>query len=98
MTAAAHTHDTTRVIVCSHVVDGGLPVLQVMHEPDGEWQFLCGGTDHVSADQVRFACWTCMKEQDPSLASVNDLWLGYMVTRRTLADRWSVQPCDEVEQ
>lgn len=98
MTEAEHIHDSTRVIACSHVVDEGLPVLQIVHEQDGDWQFLCGGDDHTRSEQVRFACWSCMTERDPSLEAANGLWLGYTITRQSVAHTWDAAPNAKAEQ
>lgn len=84
-----HVHDATRVILCSHVVDDGLPILQVVHEDDGDWQFLCGG-DHVSRAQIRSACWTCTMEQDSSLEAVSTLQAGRTALRKNKTGRWQI--------
>ena len=88
MALADHVHDAKRVIVCSHVAEDGLPVLYVSHDADDDWQFLCGGDDHTRVEQVRFACWTCMMQQDASLEAVLDLGLGETAERHDASAHW----------
>ena len=97
MNATPHTHDSNRVILCSHITDDGRPVLQVTRDLDGEYQFLCGSTDHLYKEQVRFACWTCTMDRDSTLAFAKDLWPGYTIRREAIGQTWMAAPTPEDE-
>ncbi len=36
------TNPDTTVITCVHVINKERPILRVVHDKDGDWQFLCG--------------------------------------------------------
>jgi len=57
------------VIACKHVLDDGKPVEVVFHDPDGDWDFLCGG-DHSSLPHTEFeiVCVWHLIERQPELA------------------------------
>ena len=59
--------DQVAVFVCSHVFEQGHPVLYVVHDDEGDWQFLCGG-DHD--DGPRVIALSHMLQRDPSLREV----------------------------
>lgn len=83
-----HEHDAVKVIVCSHVAEDGHPVREVIHARRGDWQFLCGGDDHSTADTARVACWTCMLAQDASLGTVSELNVGTWASRDGADGAW----------
>ena len=92
---AHENHDGRRVVVCSHVAVDGLPVREVFHEHDGEWQFLCGGDDHVDASTARVACWQCMMEQDATLPRlIEDMATGTWASRPKAGRPWQISAYD----
>ncbi len=59
------------VFTCSHVIDGGQPILHVSHDADGDWQFLCG-LDHrdLPSETCRLVCLKHLLARDASLAPI----------------------------
>lgn len=57
------------VFTCTHVLEGGQPVLHVCHDADDDWQFLCG-LNHADlpADLGRLVCLDHLLAHDPTLA------------------------------
>lgn len=76
----------TASIATRHVMDGSLPVLEVFHERDGEWQFLCGTTTEQA--DVKLVCLGCMLERDASLFELSDLPLGWSAHRTAPGKPW----------
>lgn len=58
-----------RVFVCSHVFSRTLPIRYVVHDQDGDWQFLCGGGHE---DGPRIVGVGHLVEFDPSLRGVDE--------------------------
>jgi hypothetical protein len=77
--------------ICRHCLDDGRPILLVVHDRDGDWQFLCGGTDHESAEQGALICRSCLLERDSSLDGIEMLPIGHEAERASGTDRkWQV--------
>lgn len=91
-----HRHDRS-VIVCSHVMEDGLPVLLVAHELDGDWQFLCGSNDHIDSSKARVACFGCMMTRHPGLEAISDLRRGEEASREHGDARWERSPTADEE-
>lgn len=73
-----------------HVIEGTLPILEVYHDHDGEWQFMCGTTS-ASADG-KLVCLGCMIGRDPSLLDLADMPPGWCAYRASPQDAWSREP------
>jgi hypothetical protein len=75
------------------------PVLRILHEEDGDWQFLCGGI-HESK-HGRLICGICMLQDDPSLIGIEDLQPGHVAIRSPENERvWQIEaipPVDDPE-
>lgn len=85
-------------LACCHVLDDGKPILFVTHEHDGDWQFLCGGLNHMSADQARVVCAQCMMERHPEVEMLCSLEPGTSAERSSTADRdWRVKTIPEYD-
>jgi len=62
------------VFVCDNVRVRGMPVLNVSHDEDGDWQFLCGGEhSDVSDDSAALVCLKDVVENDASLNQLAEL-------------------------
>jgi hypothetical protein len=68
------------------VLDGLNPVVEVYHDHDGDWQFLCGTTTAVA--DLKLVCMGCMLERDPSLAELADLPRGWSAIRDDPQSDW----------
>jgi hypothetical protein len=77
---------------CEHVF-GGVPILYVTHDHDGDWQFLCGQTHQDSLP--RLVCIGCMLERDPTLWTLADMPAGWGADRQNLNDSWNREPNPE---
>lgn len=77
------------VIVCHHVSREGHPVLRVVHEPDGDWQFLCGGK-HSDSTDADIVCLEQVVAEDPSLNKLAKLGCNHSATRGDLKSKWSI--------
>lgn len=76
----------TATFTTRHVMDGSLPVLEVFHDRDGEWQFLCGTTTEQA--DVKLVCMGCVLERDASLFELSDLPLGWSADRTAPGKPW----------
>lgn len=95
----AHRHDfneadwpfetpvNTASFTTSFVIEGTHPILEVYHDHDGDWQFLCG-TTNSSAD-VKLVCLGCMMGRDPSLFELADMPAGWFACRAARDQPWS---------
>ncbi len=70
-----------------YVLDGSLPILEVYHDHDGEWQFMCG-TTNASAD-AKLVCLGCMIDRDPTLVQLADLPEGWLAHRVSPTQPWA---------
>lgn len=76
----------TATFTTRHVMDGSLPVLEVFHDRDGEWQFLCGTTTEQA--DVKLVCMGCVLERDASLFELSDLPPGWCADRAAPGESW----------
>ena len=73
------------VFVCSHVFQRARPVLLVSHD-DGDWQFLCGGADHV--DDCHLVGVGHLIDNDKSLNECADLPVEWAAEREGVGAPW----------
>ena len=85
----------TAAFTTRHVLEGTLPILEVYHDHDGEWQFMCGTTN--ATEDAKLVCLGCMLESDPSIADLADMPLGWMAYRESPDDPWSKEPYEDSE-
>lgn len=79
------------VCICSHVRDFERPVRLVIHHEDGDWQFLCGESDHHH-DKPTFVGVSHLFQRDESLESIIDLNKGFEAERATVESEWVIRP------
>jgi hypothetical protein len=79
-----------RVYTTRFVLDKGLPILVVSHDPDGEWEFLCGTTD--SPKDAREVSLGEVVDRDARVAEVADLPVGWRAFRDSADAPWLQQP------
>ena len=80
----------TAALTTSFVLDGS-PILRVYHDYDGGWQFH-GSPDHPTmAEIARVVSLACMINQDPSLAELHDLPVGWRAERAAVSRPWKRQ-------
>jgi hypothetical protein len=83
---------TTSVIVCKRVL-AGKSVLEVAHDEDGSWQFLCG-SDHSEVDEdgpdgPAVVPLRQVVDQDPSLNELADLLCNEAARRARKGAKWA---------
>jgi hypothetical protein len=98
ITAAGHDHRfadgdwpfddeiDTAAFTTVRVLEGRLPILEVYHDHDGDWQFLCG-TTNATAD-CRLICMGCVYERFPDMGTFADLPPGWMAFREDERAAW----------
>ncbi|WP_216726463.1 DUF4262 domain-containing protein [Hymenobacter siberiensis] len=64
----------------------GLPILRVVHEADGTWQFLCDTTTDVA--DLKIVCLDHIVELDASVNGLFQLNYGWTAWRETIEDDW----------
>ena len=93
---AEHTHNflawpfddaiNTAAYCTTHVAQRRLPVLQVSHDADGDWQFLDASTDDPG--EAVLLCMGCVVEHDATLAQLSDLPRGWSAFRDEVGASW----------
>jgi hypothetical protein len=73
--------------VCACVHKRFKPLLRVLRDDEGEWQFLCGEDEHIEAQPV-LICLGCMIEREPSLLRVSKLPIGECAGRDSETAEW----------
>lgn len=90
-------HNVSRsagVFTCSHVWEDNEPVLYVIHEGDGDWQFLCGGS-HSDSEPILLHL-EHLLERDRSINELADLGCSHSAERTELGQAWTI--VDESEK
>jgi hypothetical protein len=80
----------TGVFTTRQVMDGIKPVLEVYHDHDGDWQFLCGTT--LETADLKLVCLGCMVESDPTLGELAEMPPGWFATRLAVGAEWIQEP------
>lgn len=75
------------VFTCRHVIDGA-PILHVVHEAEGQWQFLCGG-DHTEQTPVIVDLREIVS-LDPALQDLAGLHQHQSARREAPEDLWRI--------
>jgi hypothetical protein len=79
--------ENTACFTCDHVLNRERPILYVSHDKDGEWQFLCGESDHTEANGKIIS----LKNATEIDTSINDLFempLGVGAERDSIEGKW----------
>jgi hypothetical protein len=75
------------------VFRGELPILLVLHNENGDWQFLDGG--NVAVDDSTAVHVAHMFHEHPELRSLEDLPLGWAAERSSETAQWERYPWPE---
>ena len=76
----------TLVFTTTYVQSKQYPILEVYHDEDGDWQFMCG-TTNTSADGL-LVCIGHVLNWDPTLALLHDLEPGHCAIRTEPGKEW----------
>lgn len=74
------------VITLRRILDGTKPILYVVHDDDGSWQFLDG--DVASEADASVVSLQNITELDPSIHSLADLPAGWSAERAAVDQPW----------
>ena len=74
------------VFTTRKVLEDRLPILQVTHDEDGDWQFLCGTT--IAPEDAKLVCLREIVELDPSVGQLAYLPEGWQAVRKSTGDPW----------
>ena len=77
----------TAAFTTRYVLDGSRPVIEVYHDHDGDWQFMCGATN--AAEDGRLVGLGEMVSLDPTLVQLADLPAGWCAYRESPEHPWS---------
>ena len=78
-----------RVFVSRCVVEDNAPIVRVVHERDGDWQFI-GPVADPNEDGSKLSCFHCVVERDNSIRRLARLAPGWQASRNTPRDEWTL--------
>ncbi len=81
-----HEAKNLAVITTKRVIDDALPILLVSHDPEGDWQFLCGTTNRPKNGMI--VSLGNIFDRDRSLAELADLPEGWKAVRKSADAPW----------
>ena len=76
------------VFVSRCIVEDNAPIVRVVHDQEGDWQFI-GPVDDPNEDGCKLSCFHCVLEKDQSIRSLARLLPGWRATRNTPGDDWA---------
>lgn len=78
----------TAVFTCVHVLERERPILHVIHDGDGDWQFLCGAPHSV--EEGRIIALEEAYDLDPSVGKLAKLNYGHSADRTDVNGDWII--------
>jgi len=78
------------------VIDGSRPIVEVYHDHEGEWQFLCGTT--LDSADLKIVCMGCMLDRDSTIAQLALLLPGWRATRASVDQPWHTEEYEDDEE
>jgi len=79
--------ENTMSIACRHIFNEGKPILEVYHDEDGIWQFVCDD-NHTDEKDGMVVCLKDIYEHDPSVAPLSKLPRGMYAKRASKDAEW----------
>lgn len=92
---AENPHQSVFVSRC--VVEDNAPIVLVVHERQGDWQFI-GPVDDPEKDGCKISCFHCVVERDTSIRTLARLLPGWQATRTVPGERWALREDHEAEE
>lgn len=77
-------------------IEEGMPILYVVHEKDGDWQFLTG--DEITDNDIKTVCLKEMIERDSTLNEVFNLDYGEQAKREQIGGKWKRTKSEEINE
>lgn len=78
--------ENTAAFTLNQIADGEKPILYVVHDEDGDWQFLDGGA--ASEEDAAVVSLKNIAELDPSIKQLADLPVGWKAERTSVDQPW----------
>lgn len=78
----------TAVFTCVHVINKERPILRVVHDEGGDWQFLCG--DIHSTEYGRIISLKEICQIDNSILKISNIKKGQIAIRADLNSKWVI--------
>ena len=82
------------VFVSRCVMEDSAPIVRVVHDWDGDWQFI-GPVDDPDQDGCKLSCFHCVIEREPSLRSLAGLQRGWRAIRDEPGAEWKFELTEE---
>ena len=76
------------VYVCPHIYNNQRPILDVVRDEDGEFQFLCGSDKCIEESEPRHVCIKHLLNRDSSLNELKELKPGTFAERESQNSSW----------
>lgn len=84
------------VLVCWRVAHEGAPILHVVHEADGDWQFLCGGLHGEGSKDLGLVLGLAeVLSLDPSLHELGEMCVNHSAERTRVVEAWRIHDGNE---
>ncbi|MQP25832.1 hypothetical protein GFJ94_12230 [Flavobacterium sp. LMO8] len=72
-----------------HVFEEGKDILYVSHDEDGDWQFMCGESNHVP-ENGKLICLEHIIKLDSTLNEIAEIPLGHVAERKKRGEKWEI--------
>jgi Domain of unknown function (DUF4262) len=77
------------VFVSRCIVEDRAPIVLVVRDQEGDWQFI-GPVDDPVEDGCKLSCFHCVVERDPSVRSLASLLPGWRAVRKNPGREWEI--------
>ena len=85
------------VFVSRCVVEDNAPIVRVVHDRQGDWEFI-GPVDDPDEDGCKLRCFHCVVERDKSIRTLTRLLPGWRASRNGRGDDWVLCENDETDE
>jgi len=92
---ASDPHQSVFVSRC--VVEDNAPIVHVVHDRQGDWEFI-GPVDDPDEDGCKLSCFHCVVERDKSIRTLARLLPGWRASRNGSGDAWVLCESDETDE
>jgi hypothetical protein len=86
----------TAVFILRQIIKEGMAVLRVIHDEEGDWQFLTG--DIVAQEDLMIVALEQIVKRDYTLNELFDMPTGQFATRDNVGGKWTRQIIGEAEE
>jgi hypothetical protein len=83
------------VFLCPHVFRKEKSILEVIRDPDGHWQFFCGGIHDFENEGPHVVGIGHLIEEDPSIQDLAIMEKGTYAERNAVGEKWKFGVLEE---